>query len=63
MPRRLKYLILAICLLAATLSVLIFAGAAVRYNRAAGLFDAPHEVAEASRNANTCGPIPPSSMQ
>jgi hypothetical protein len=43
MPRRLKYLIGAICLIAITSSVFILASAWVRHNRAAGLFDAKKE--------------------
>jgi hypothetical protein len=40
MPRRLKYLVLAIGLLVVTLCISIVASAVIRHNRAAGLFDA-----------------------
>jgi hypothetical protein len=36
---RLKYLVLVICVLVATVFLSILLGAAIRYNRRAGLFD------------------------
>ncbi len=41
MPRRTKWLVLAICLLAIAAGVCIFTDALIRYNRTAGMFDAP----------------------